>query len=148
MSLLTRLLTGFRTTEAKPLPAPDAKLALGALMVRVAMSDRVYSVAEISLIDRVLAQHFGLNPVAAAKMRATCERLQAAAPQSDEFARLIRTELSRDERMEALIDLWMVVLSDGAAKAAEVEIVEETRRALGLDAADSAEAQASAAARV
>ena len=148
MPLLSRLLQGFRRTQPAPLPQPDAKLALGALMVRVAMSDRVYALAEISLIDRVLARHFGLNPVEAARMRATCERLQAAAPQSDEFAALIRRDLSHDERMEALIDLWMVVRADGDSDEAEIAILEDTRRALGLSGEDSAEARAHAAARL
>ena len=141
MSLLGRLMQGFRTTHAEPLPAPDEKLALGALLVRVAKSDKVYTVSEISLIDRILAQHFGLNPVAAAKMRATCEKLQAAAPNSDEFAELIRKELSHDERMEALCDLWQVVMADGSEDAVEIDIVESVRKALGLTEADSATAR-------
>lgn len=140
MSLLGRLLHRFRDAHAEPLPAPDEKLALGALLVRVAKSDKVYTVSEISLIDRILAQHFGLNPVAAAKMRATCEKLQAAAPESDEFAELIRKELSYDERMEALCDLWQVVRADGSEDAVEIEIVEAVRVALGLSEADSATA--------
>ena len=147
MSLLGRLLNRFRDDHPEPLPAPDAKLALGALMVRVALSDKVYTVSEISLIDRILAQHFGLNPVEAARMRATCERLQAKAGTAD-FAQLIRNELSRDERMEALIDLWMVVMADGTSDAAEIALVEELRSELGLSEADSAEARTSAAARL
>ena len=140
MSLLSRILTSFRASQTAPLPAPDEKLALGALLVRVAKSDQMYTVSEISLIDRILAQHFGLNPVEAAKMRATCERLQAAAPESDDFAELIRKELSHDERMEALCDLWQVVMADGSEDAVEVEIVEAVRQALGLSEADSATA--------
>lgn len=140
MSLLSRILTSFRASQTAPLPAPDEKLALGALLVRVAKSDQVYTVSEISLIDRILAQHFGLNPIEAAKMRATCERLQAAAPDSDDFAELIRKELSHDERMEALCDLWQVVMADGSEEAVEIEIIEAVRQALGLSEADSATA--------
>jgi len=141
MSLLRNLLDRFRATHPKPLPEPDDKLALGALMVRVAKSDRIYSVAEISLIDRVLARHFGLNPVAAAKMRATCEKLDAAAPGSDRFAALIREDLPFEARMEALCDLWLVVLADGEENPAEVAVVEAARQALGLSEADGAQAQ-------
>jgi uncharacterized tellurite resistance protein B-like protein len=141
MSLLSRLMARFRDTHAEPLPAPDEKLAFGALLVRVAMSDNEYALAEISLIDRILAQHFKLNPIEAAKMRATCEKLQRAAPRSGEFAELIRKELSHDERLEALADLWRVVIADGHEEAVEAEIVEAVRGALGLSAADSAEAR-------
>ncbi len=145
MSLLSRLLSGFRETHEDPLPAPDEKLALGALLVRVAKSDHVYTVSEISLIDRILAQHFGLNAVEAAKMRATCEKLQKAAPDSNEFAELIRKELGHDERMEALSDLWQVVRADGREDPEEIAIVETVREALGLSEADSAEAHRRAA---
>jgi uncharacterized tellurite resistance protein B-like protein len=144
MSLLSRLLTGFRETQAEPLPAPDAKLALGALLVRVAKSDHVYTVSEISLIDRLLGRHFGLNPVAAAKMRATCEKLQARAPDSDEFAGLIRKELPEEDRLEALSDLWKVVMADGEQHETEVAIVEAVRQALGLSEEQSAVARARA----
>lgn len=139
--MLSRILTSFRAAQPEPLPAPDEKLALGALLVRVAKSDHVYSVSEISLIDRILAQHFGLNAVEAAKMRATCERLQAAAPDSGDFAELIRKELSHDERMEALCDLWQVVMADGSEDLVEVEIIEAVRQALGLSDADNATAR-------
>ena len=141
MSLLSRLLTGFRDSHPEPLPAPDEKLALGALLVRVAKSDKIYAVSEISLIDRLLAQHFRLNAIEAAQMRATCEKLQAAAPQSDSFAELIRKELSHDERMEALTDLWRVVMADGSEDPEEIAVLNTARTALGLSEADSAKAR-------
>ena len=67
-ALLNRL-RGPSTPTA--LPEPDEKLALGALLVRVAKSDNHYDAVEIGEIDRILAATFSLNPVAAAKMRAT-----------------------------------------------------------------------------
>jgi len=70
MSLLSRILNGFRETHAEPLPAPDEKLALGALLVRVAKSDSVYTAPEISLIDRILAPPRHHTPLPAATMRA------------------------------------------------------------------------------
>ncbi len=141
---LFRLLDVFRDKHPEPLPAPDAKLALGALLVRVAKSDKDYSAQEIGLIDRILAQHFGLKPIEAAKMRATCEKLHAAAPDSDRFAKLIRDGLPRSDRMEALTDLWMVVLADGRQDAAEVAIVDTARIAMGLAEEDSSQARAEA----
>lgn len=141
---LFNLLKGFREKHPAPLPAPDAKLALGALLVRIAKSDKVYSIEEISLIDRILGQHFDLKPIAAAKMRATCEKLQAAAPASDSFAQLIRDGLSHSDRMEALTDLWMVVLADGTQDAAEVAILDAARFAMGLSETDSSQARAEA----
>ncbi len=51
-ALLTRLRG---KPEPTALPEPDEKLALGALLVRVAKSDNHYDVDEIGEIDRILA---------------------------------------------------------------------------------------------
>ena len=78
------------TPKVQELPKPDEKLALGALLVRVAKSDSFYHVSEIVEIDHILAQSFGLNAVEAAKFRATSEKLESHAPDTTDFAALIR----------------------------------------------------------
>ena len=45
-----------RKPDPKPLPQPTPQLALGALLVRVALADRTYRAAEVGQIDRILAQ--------------------------------------------------------------------------------------------
>jgi uncharacterized tellurite resistance protein B-like protein len=142
--MLGKLLKTFRASHATPLPQPDAKLALGALMVRVAKSDHSYKLAEIQRIDRLLARLFGLNPVAAAKMRATCEKLDAAAPHTDAFAELIRGELDHEHRLSALEALCEVMLVDGLPHIEEIDEIHATRVLLGLDEADLTEALARA----
>ena len=144
MSVLSQILNAFRATQPEPLPAPDAKLALGALMVQIAMSDKDYQLAEISRIDRVLAQFFDLGPIEAAKMRATCEKLYAAAPETETFAELLRSELPHDARCRALPALWQIVLADGEIQDSEVQIVEDARLALGLSQDDMTAARISA----
>ena len=135
--MLKELFQAFRPKEPPSLPDPDAELALGALLVRVAQSDREYKLEEISLIDRILARLYQHNAIEAAKVRATCEKLHAAAPETDTFGKLIRETTSLDERLAALEALWEVVLADGAAAEGEVKIVEEARRAMGLSLKDS-----------
>lgn len=142
--MLTKLLRAFRASEPDPLPDPDAELALGALLVRVAKSDSEYQVVEISLIDRILARLFDRNPVEAAKIRATCERLHAAAPETDVFAALIRDTMGLEDRLSVLEAVWQVVLADGQEKEAELRIVESIRKALGLTPAESQAVRAAA----
>ena len=144
MSVLTQILNAFRAAEPAPLPDPDAKLALGALMVQIALSDRKYQIEEISLIDKVLARMFDLGPIEAARMRATCEKLHAAAPDTETFAALIRAELDGKARSEALSAMWQVVMADGEIQDAELAIVEEARLALGLSVAENAAARTAA----
>ncbi|QIE44055.1 TerB family tellurite resistance protein [Pseudohalocynthiibacter aestuariivivens] len=145
--MLTRILNLFKGHEPDPLPEPDARLALGALMVRVAKSDSDYRFEEISLIDRLLAQMNGLNPVEAAKMRATCEKIEAAAPGTKKFALLIRETVSFEARLEAHEALWQVMLADGDSNDAELAVVTQVREALGLTEADCDEARARVAAK-
>ncbi len=144
MPLLKKFFQAFRPTERPELPDPDAELALGALLVRVAQSDRDYQLEEISLIDRILARLYQHNAIEAAKVRATCEKLHAAAPETDTFGRLIRETTGLEERLAAMDALWEVVLADGNEHAGEVTIVEEARKAMGLSYADSQKARARA----
>lgn len=142
--MLTRLLNAFSASVPEPLPVPDEKLALGALMVRVARADDTYALAEISRIDRLLSRHFGLNPVEAAKMRATCEKLDHEAPATEEFARIIRETTRFEARIDALEAMWEVLLADGGPQAEESAVIEAARVAMGLSAADSRTARATA----
>ncbi|GAB5438350.1 tellurite resistance TerB family protein [Falsiruegeria mediterranea] len=135
--MLKKFFQAFRPSDPAPLPDPDAELALGALLVRVAQSDRDYQLEEISLIDRILARLYQHNAIEAAKVRATCEKLHAAAPETDTFGRLIRETTGLEERMAALDALWEVVLADGEQQEGEIKIVEEARIAMGLSFKDS-----------
>ncbi|WP_323785012.1 TerB family tellurite resistance protein [Thalassovita sp.] len=128
-------LTGHKAQEE--LPEPNAALALGALLVRVAKSDHSYQVEEIKRIDRLLAHINGLSVVAAAKMRATCEKLEKRAPPTEIFAELIREGVDFEDRLMALEAIWQVVLSDGAQVNEEIEIVTRVQHALGLSEADN-----------
>ncbi|MBO9432831.1 TerB family tellurite resistance protein [Ruegeria sp. R13_0] len=139
--MLKKFFQAFRPPQTEHLPDPDAELALGALMVRVAQADRDYKLEEISLIDRILARLYQHNAIEAAKVRATCEKLHAAAPDTDTFGKLIRETTDLNERLAALDALWEVVLADGDTDEGEVKIVEEARVAMGLSFNDSKSAR-------
>lgn len=135
--MFERILSAFAAPAPQPLPEPDGKLALGALMVRVAKSDKAYKFAEISRIDRLLARLNGIGPVEAAKMRATCEKLDRAAPGTVDFAHLIRETVTFEARIDALEALWEVTLADGACSEEELRVIDDVREALGLSQTDS-----------
>lgn len=145
MPLLKKFFAAFRPKlPDQTLPDPDAELALGALLVRVAQADRDYQQDEIALIDRILARLYEHNALEAAKVRATCERLHAAAPDTDTFGKLIRETTELDQRRKALDALWEVVLADGVEREGEVRIVEDARMAMGLNLSDSEASRARA----
>lgn len=132
---LLSALTGHRHEET--LPEPDAAMALGALLVRVAKSNLSYRVEEIRRIDRLLAKIHDLSPIEAAKMRATCEKLEKRAPPTEIFAELIREGVDFDDRLQALEAMWQVVLADGKQSPEQTDIVIRAQHALGLSAADN-----------
>ncbi|MEP2533993.1 TerB family tellurite resistance protein [Shimia sp.] len=132
------LLNRLRGKSATPaLPEPDEKLALGALLVRVAKSDNHYDAVEIGEIDRILAGTFRLNPIQAAKMRATCEKLEAAAPGTPDFALLIRQNVDYPHRLEMAQALWQVIMADGDHAPEEDATLQEIESMLGISPDDS-----------
>ncbi|WP_028958228.1 TerB family tellurite resistance protein [Sulfitobacter sp. 20_GPM-1509m] len=133
-----------RPRDQAPLPEPDAQLALGALLVRVALADRSYTVEEVSQIDRILQATFGLKQLEAAKLRASCEALERHAPGTKEFARILRQEVGYEDRLSLAMSMWKVVLADGRRKASEELSLHEIEAALGITDADSAVIQAEA----
>jgi uncharacterized tellurite resistance protein B-like protein len=146
--MLKKLFQAFRPNDPPALPDPDAELALGALLVRVAKSDREYKLEEISLIDRILSRLYQHDALEAAKVRATCEKLHSAAPETDTFGRLIRETTGLDERLAALDALWEVVLADNNEHEGEVRILEEAYKAMGLSFADNEAARTKAQAKL
>lgn len=125
-------------TTADPLPEPDEKLALGALLVRVAKSDDNYHAMEISEIDRILSATFDLNAIEAAKLRATCEKLEHNAPGTPDFALLIRENVDYPHRLEVTQKLWSVIEADGKHVAAEDASLQEIETLMGIKPEDSA----------
>lgn len=140
-TLLNRLLA----PAPQRLPEPDARLALAALLVRVARADGVYDQAEIDRIDRVLAARHGLSPFQAAAMRTEAEELEAAAPDTVRFTRALKAATALEDRAALLEALWSVALADGARDADEDRLLRMVANLLGLSDVDSAVARQRAA---
>jgi uncharacterized tellurite resistance protein B-like protein len=121
-----------RAATPEPLPQPNAQLALGALLVRVAFADENYRAVEIGQIDRILAQTFDLNPIEAAKLRATCEKLEREAESTEEFASILREEVDYADRKALGDAMWSVALADGHRHEKEEIQLQAIEMALGL----------------
>ncbi len=132
------LLRRLTAPEPEPLPDTDARMALTALLVRLAMSDGTYAVEEIRLIDRLIASRYGLNPVDAAKLRADAERLEHEAPDTVRFTRAIKDAVPYEERAAVIEALWEVVLADGVRDAEEDALLRLVAPMLGVTDQDSA----------
>ncbi|MBT9244197.1 TerB family tellurite resistance protein [Gemmobacter fulvus] len=133
-ALLRRLLAPAPTALA----APEAHLALAALLVRVARADGTYDPTEALRIDRVLAALYQLSPFAAAQLRAEAEQLETEAPDTVRFTRALKEAVPLDQRAALMEGLWSVALADGGRGDEEDQIIRLVANLLGLTDRDSA----------
>ncbi len=125
----------------KPLDQTDARLALAALLVRVARTDGDYAPREIARIDRILMQRYGLAEPAAQELRAEAEQLESNAPDTVRFTRAIKDAVPYDDRVAVIEALWQVALADGDRDASEDAILRMASNFLGVNDVDSARAR-------
>jgi len=78
------------TPDPEPLDDTDARLALTALLVRIARSDGDYARVEIARIDRITITRFGLDQAEVSALRANAETLESEAPDTVRFTRAIK----------------------------------------------------------
>ena len=129
------------------LPEPEAKVALAALLVRLARSDDDYAPSEIARIDRVLATIYALAPQAAADLRRDAETLELQAPDTVRFTRALKEAVAHPDRLALVEAMWQVVLADGVRGDGEESLMRLVASLLGITDVDSALARQKAEAR-
>lgn len=124
--------------EPAPIANADARLALTALLVRVARSDNDYSAGEKARIDDITQHRYGLSAADAAELRAVAEAMEAEAPDTVRFTRAIKDAVAYDDRLAVLEALWKVVLADGQRAQEEDAVLRLVSNLLGITDRDSA----------
>ncbi len=127
--------------DPQPLDDGDARLALTALLVRVARSDGHYDDEERKRIDRIAAARYGLSQPDAAALRIEAEELEQQAPDTVRFTRAIKDAVAYDHRIAVIEALWAVVLADGVREAEEDSLLRLACSLLGVSDVDSAMAR-------
>ena len=122
-----------------PDPAPmvddDARLALGALLVRIGRADGHFDADERAQVGTILSRRYGLSDPAA--LLADCEALEAEAPDTVRFTRAIKDAIAYDDRLGVVEDMWAVVLADGVRDAHENQLMRMVPPMLGVEDQDS-----------
>lgn len=139
--MLSELMNRLFATDPAPLPDADARLALTALLVRLARADGDYAADEIARIDQVTAARFGLSPFDAAALRTEAEALEADAPDTVRFTRAIKEAVPYEDRTGVIEALWEVVLADGVRDHEEDALLRLVAPMLGVKDQDSARAR-------
>ncbi|MDB6452054.1 tellurite resistance TerB family protein [Falsirhodobacter sp. 20TX0035] len=132
--LLRRITEGSDTR----LPEPDSRLALAALLVRIARADGQYTEVEIGRIDRVLARRHGLSAQDAIALRHQAEALEAEAPDTVRFTRALKDAVPHEDRDGLMQALWAVALADGGRDAVEDQLIRLVAKLLGVTDQESA----------
>ncbi len=128
-----------------PLPDTDARLALAALLVRVARADHHYDGAEIARINQILAARYGLSDADTEALRTEAEVLETEAPDTVRFTRAIKDAVPYEDRLGVVEALWSVALADGGRADEENALLRLTANLLGITDQDSARARHKAA---
>lgn len=131
--------------QPDPLADDDARLALTALLVRIARSDNDYADTEMARIDKISIQRYGLSPFEAAGLRAKAEDLEAEAPDTVRFTRAIKEAVAYDDRLAVVQAMWSVALADGHRTGEEDSLLRLVVSLLGVSDVDSALARQKAA---
>lgn len=137
-AMFDELLKRMSRPDADPLPDSDARLALAALLVRVARSDLDYHENEIARIDRILSARYGLTPFEAARLRREAEELEREAPDTVRFTRAVKDAVPYEDRAGVIEALWEVALADGARDHEEDALLRLMANLLGVNDRDSA----------
>lgn len=136
--MFAKLLSGLMAPSPRPLPEPSARLALAALLIRVARADGSCGPAEIDRIDRILARRYGLSPFEATDLRARAEGLEAEAPDTVRFTRAIKDAVPHEDRAALMEALWSVALAEHGRDPDEEAVIRLVASLLGINDRDSA----------
>ncbi|WP_213684516.1 TerB family tellurite resistance protein [Roseicyclus sp.] len=135
--MIADLIRRLTATDPTALPDGDARLALAALLVRVARTDGDYATIEQMQIDRALAHRYALSDSAAMALRAEAEALEAAAPDTVRFTRAIKDCVPYEDRVHVIEAMWFVALADGTRDHAEDALLRMVAPMLGVNDRDS-----------
>jgi len=141
------LLKRLSAPEPDPLNDGDARLALAALLIRIAKADGHYADSEVARIDAVLRARFELDENSAINLREDAEILESEAPDTVRFTREIKDHVAYEDRAQIIESLWEVALADGGRDYEEDALMRLVAPMLGINDRDSALARQRAQSR-
>lgn len=136
--MIDALLRRLTAPDPEPVTGEDARLALAALLVRIAKTDGEYQREEIERIDKVLKTRYDLGPFEVTQLRAEAEALEAEAPDTVRFTRAIKDAVAYEDRAQVVEALWEIVLADGVRDHEEDALMRLVAPMLGINDRDSA----------
>jgi len=137
--MLDSLIGFFRNPPKDVALSPtDGRIALAALLVRVARADDEYDPSEIAAILGVLKNRYNLTTTEAKALQAEAEELESKAPDTVRFTRAIKDAVPYEDRRTVVEALWQVALADGERDHMEDRLIRMVVNFLGVSDRDSA----------
>ncbi|HHH89547.1 MAG TPA: TerB family tellurite resistance protein [Aliiroseovarius sp.] len=119
------------------LPESDARIALAALLVRIARADGDYAGVEIDQIRQILGKRYGLDAGATGDLLIVAENLERDAPDTVRFTRAIKDAVPHEERVGIVEAAWSIVLADGERSKEENALMRLIPSLLGINDTES-----------
>lgn len=119
------------------LPESDARIALAALLVRIARADGDYAGVEIDQIRQVLGKRYGLDSGGITDLLMVAENLERDAPDTVRFTRAIKDAVPHEERVGIVESAWSIVLADGERSKEENALMRLIPSLLGINDTES-----------
>ncbi|MEM8978826.1 MAG: TerB family tellurite resistance protein [Pseudomonadota bacterium] len=123
--------------KPEPLAQTDARLALTALLVRLARSDGDYATAEKARIRTIVASKYALDEAGVDALMHQAETLETEAPDTVRFTRAIKDAVAYEDRLGIIEALWSVALVDGERDDEENALMRMVANFLGVSDRDS-----------
>ena len=136
--MLAQFFSTLTNRDKIPDPDPDERLALAALLVRLARADDDYQESERDQIGRILAERYALDEEQSNRLREEAEQFESDAPDTVRFTRAIKDAVPYEARLGIIETLWQVALADGERGAHEDALIRLSSNLLGISDRDSA----------
>ncbi len=124
------------------------QLAVVALLIELAQSDRSVPEEELATIERIVRERFALDAKTAARLIRAARRELDASLEHWVFATAVREGFDAGERAEIVELLWEVVYADGRLARLEESLMRRLSAQLGVGEAEREAARALAFARI
>jgi uncharacterized tellurite resistance protein B-like protein len=136
--MLKNILKIFTNDNIIELETDDARMAITALMIRVARSDYDFTNDEFNNIIYLVKKRFDLTDEAANELISEAKLLEEQAPDTVRFTRSIKTAIAFEKRSALVEDLWSIALIDDYRDANEDALIRTVVGLLGVSDKDSA----------
>ena len=112
--------------------AIDKNLAAAALMVHVIAADGKITQPEEARLHAILREHYSVSETDAVELATAAKDAQSDAVDLYRFTSILKDQMSEEERLALIEDLWEMVFADGTLHEFEDNVVWRVAELIGV----------------